>query len=104
MAAIELTGRPVEVDDDGYLVDPNDWTKDVAVELARGAGIELGERHWAVIEFCRNDWASTGEAPGLRRITKVGGIPTKEIYKLFPGGPGKLAAKIAGLGNPVGCV
>ena len=57
-----------------------------------------------MINFCREDYAQKGDAPGLRRITKVGGIATKVLYKLFPGGPGKLAAKLSGLPKPTSCV
>jgi len=104
MQALNTEAKTINVDGEGYLVDPSQWDRDVAAELARSAGLELSDRHWEVIEFCRKDWEATGQAPGLRRITKVGGVPTKEIYKLFPGGPGKLAAKIAGLHKPTSCV
>lgn len=104
MPQLQINGRAVDVDDEGFLVDPKEWDRDVAGVMAEGAGLELNDRHWAVIDFCRKDWEESGQAPGLRRITKVGGVPTKEIYKLFPGGPGKLAAKISGLHKPQSCV
>ena len=104
MPDLRINGRSVTVDDEGFLVSAGDWDREVAAEIARGAGITLDEGHWKVIEFCRKDFESTGTAPGLRRITKRAGIPTKEIYKLFPGGPGKLAARIAGLHKPTSCV
>ena len=94
----------VAMTDEGYLINPNDWSTDLAERLAAQAGLTLTERHWEVIRFCRQDFEKTGKPPGLRRITKVGGIPTKEIYKLFPGGPGKLASKLAGLPKPTSCV
>ena len=89
---------------EGYLLDANDWTPELAQQLAAQAGIALTEAHFRVIEFCRSDYAKTGVAPGIRRITKTGGIPTKELYQLFPGGPGKLASKISGLPKPSSCV
>ena len=104
MPDLNLGERTVSVDAEGFLVDPNDWDRDVAVEVARDQGIDLNDDHWKVIEFCRKDFESTGKAPGLRRITKKGGVPTKQIYALFPGGPGKLAAKISGLHKPTTCV
>ncbi|MEZ4224848.1 MAG: TusE/DsrC/DsvC family sulfur relay protein [Polyangiaceae bacterium] len=104
MAEMQVAGKNIPVNGEGFLEDPKDWTPDVAQELAKGSGIQLTERHWDVLRFCRSDWESTGQAPGLRRITKVGGIPTKELYALFPGGPGKLSAKLAGLHKPAGCV
>lgn len=104
MPELNFDSKTIAVDDEGFLVNPANWDRDVAAELARKAGLELSNRHWDVIDFCRKDWEATGQAPGLRRITKVGGVPTKEIYKLFPGGPGKLAAMIAGLHKPTSCV
>jgi TusE/DsrC/DsvC family sulfur relay protein len=104
MADLNVAGCDIEVNDDGFLTNPKDWSPDVAEVLAQQSGIELTPRHWDVINFCRSDFEEIGDAPGLRRITKVGDIPTKEIYKLFPGGPGKLSAKVAGLHKPTGCV
>jgi TusE/DsrC/DsvC family sulfur relay protein len=89
---------------EGYLQNADDWTPELANQLALQAGISLTDDHWKVIDFCRQDYAARGEAPGIRRITKVGGVPTKQIYKLFPGGPGKLAARISGLPKPTSCV
>lgn len=94
----------VQLDADGFLVNPDDWSREIAEEFAREAGIELTDRHWEVIEFCRKDAAEKGTPPTVRRITKVGGIPTKEMYQLFPGGPGILAAKLSGLTKPKGCI
>ena len=104
MAQLQVNGSSFEVTDEGFLSRPEEWQPEFASHVAAGAGIELSDRHWDVINFCRADYKENGEAPGIRRITKVGGIPTKEIYKLFPGGPGKLAAKISGLHKPTGCV
>jgi tRNA 2-thiouridine synthesizing protein E len=104
MSEINVAGKNVQVNDEGFLVDPAEWSKEVAETLAQDANIQLTDRHWEVIEFCRRDYEENGEAPGVRRITKVGGVPTKEMYKLFPGGPGKLSAKLAGLHKPTGCV
>jgi len=104
MAEMQVAGRNVELNDEGFLVNPADWSKEVAEQIAAQSGIALTPRHWEVIEFCRRDYQENGEAPGVRRITKVGGIPTKEMYQLFPGGPGKLSAKVAGLHKPTGCV
>ena len=101
-AAQELPEIPMT--EEGYLVNASDWTPELAEQLAAAAKITLTDRHWVVINFCRQDYEATGEAPGLRRITKKGGVPTKEIYKLFPGGPGKLASKLSGLPKPTSCV
>ena len=104
MPQLQVNGFSVEVNAEGFLVSPNDWTPQIAEEIARLHGVELTDRHWDVINFCRDDFAKTGESPGVRRVTKQSGVPTKEVYKLFPGGPGKLAAKLAGLPKPTSCV
>ena len=97
-------GTQVEVNDEGFLVDKAQWTPAIAEEVARESGISLSERHWQVVTFCREDDAREGQAPGLRRVSKLSGVETRELYKLFPRGPGKLAAKIAGLPKPKGCI
>ncbi|MEA5079601.1 MAG: TusE/DsrC/DsvC family sulfur relay protein [Anaerolineaceae bacterium] len=89
---------------DGYLEDPNAWTPELGTEIAKREGITLTERHWVVINYARNEWKTKGEAPTLRNITKNTDVDTKELYGLFPGGPGKLAAKVAGLHKPTGCI
>jgi TusE/DsrC/DsvC family sulfur relay protein len=104
MTALAAVSNPIAMTAEGYLVNADDWTPELAYQLAAAAGITLSDAHWKVIEFCRQDYAARGEAPGIRRITKVGGIPTKEIYRLFPGGPGKLAARLSGLPKPTSCV
>jgi tRNA 2-thiouridine synthesizing protein E len=105
MSTREIAGKTVEFDEEGFLVNPDDWSKDIAVALAKEIGIdELTEGHWQVIEFSRADFAEKGEAPTLRRITKAGGVPTKELYKLFPKGPAKKVALVSGLGKPTGCI
>ena len=104
MAELRVDGETVVLNDEGFLTNPQQWSEAVAARLAGDVGIELTDRHWEVIRFCRDDFEKTGKSPGVRRITKVGGIPTKEVYALFPKGPGKLAAKLAGLAKPTGCV
>jgi tRNA 2-thiouridine synthesizing protein E len=105
MSTKNLGGKPVEVDEDGFLVNPQDWTEDMAQDLAKEVGIsELTERHMAVVHFMRSDFQEKGQIPTIRRIKNAGGIPTKELYELFPEGPAKKAAMISGLGKPQGCV
>ncbi|HNR68764.1 MAG TPA: TusE/DsrC/DsvC family sulfur relay protein [bacterium] len=105
MQTKEIAGKQVQVDEDGFLVNPNDWTREIAQALAAEQGIGvLTEAHWRVIEFMRADFAEKGAVPTIRRLSKVGGIETKELYELFPNGPAKKAARIAGLGKPQGCV
>lgn len=95
----------VQVDAEGFLVNPDDWNEEIAVQIAKQEGIsELTEDHWKVIRFMRSDFKERGQIPTLRRLKNAGGIPIQDIYKLFPDGPAKKAAKISGLGKPQGCV
>lgn len=105
MTSRTIAGKTVQVNEEGFMTDPGEWTREIAVELAKEEGIaELSPVHWKVIEFCRKDAGESGKAPTLRRITTAAGIPTKEMFALFPKGPAKKVAKIAGLGKPEGCV
>ena len=77
----------------------------MAHEIARDNGIdELTDRHWQVIDFMRDDYLETGAAPSIRALGKTSGVSVKELYQLFPKGPAKLAAKIAGIPKPRGCI
>lgn len=105
MTSKVIAGNTVEVNEEGFLVNPTEWTKEIAAELAKEEGIaELSDAHWKVIDFCRSSAGSTGAAPTLRAITSGSGVSTKELFSLFPKGPAKKVAKIAGLGKPEGCV
>ncbi|MEJ2541410.1 MAG: TusE/DsrC/DsvC family sulfur relay protein [Gemmatimonadota bacterium] len=96
--------RSLVLDPDGNLHDPADWTREVAEAFAAQAGLELGDVHWTVLDFVRKDGAASGAAPGIRRIVAETGVPQKELYRLFPGGPAVLAARLAGLKKPKSCV
>ena len=83
----------------------DDWNENVAEELAKEEGIDqLTDRHWIVINFMRKEFAEKGDAPSIRKLTKESGVDTKELYALFPKGPAKKSAKIAGLPKPKGCI
>ncbi|MGB9799724.1 MAG: TusE/DsrC/DsvC family sulfur relay protein [Thermanaerothrix sp.] len=100
-----IAGKTVEVDAEGFMTNPNEWNEEIAVELAKEEGItELTPEHWKVINFCRQTASANGKAPTLRQITAGTGISTKDLFALFPKGPAKKVAKIAGLGKPEGCV
>ena len=95
----------IERNEEGFLINPAHWTKEIAIEIAQGEGIaELTDAHWKIIEFSRANAENSGAAPTLRQITKGAGVPTKSLFKLFPKGPAKKVAKISGLGKPEGCV
>jgi TusE/DsrC/DsvC family sulfur relay protein len=100
-----IAGTAVEVDREGFLEDPNQWTDDIAAEIARENGVEhLTDRHWQVVRYMRDTFLTTGTAPSIRTLGKASGVPIKELYQLFPKGPAKLAAKIGGIPKPRGCI
>lgn len=100
----EYGGRRIDVNEEGFLNDATQWTPEIGEAIAEAIGLHLTPEHWKVITFCREDAAREGQPPGLRRIAKLSGVGTKELYALFPKGPGKLAARVAGLPKPHGCV
>ena len=105
MTAATLAGISVELDAEGFLVDPSTWTEELAAELARESGIpELTPRHWQVVNYMRTTYLETGQAPSIRSLGKQSGVPIKELYELFPKGPAKLAARIGGIPKPRGCI
>jgi tRNA 2-thiouridine synthesizing protein E len=105
MTTATIQGVDVALDDEGFFQDPPQWTEDMAPELAREAGIgELTERHWQVIRFMRREFFAKGTGPTVRVLGKTSGVPIKELYQLFPKGPAKTAAKIAGIPKPRGCI
>lgn len=105
MATLEILGKVLALDKDGHLANAGDWSSELAREIALREGIkELTDRHWKVIDFMRNVYEREGSPPSIRRITKESGVDTKTLYELFPNGPGKKAAKIAGLPKPNSCV
>ncbi len=105
MPTATYAGRQVDVNDEGFFEDPDQWTEDMAVEIAREEGIdELTPRHWEVVNFMRERYLTTGSAPSIRALGKESGVPVKELYELFPHGPAKTAAKIGGIPKPRGCI
>ncbi len=106
MPFIEDEKRRVEVNEEGFLVNPKEWDKDVAALLARKEeGIEtLTEAHWAIIDYIRNYYLEKNLAPMVRKLCQHTGFPLRTIYELFPSGPAKGACKVAGLPKPDGCV
>ena len=104
MAERLIAGVNVNVTDEGYLTDPSQWTREIAVEIAKELDIELTEKHWEVIQYLQKDFKETGKIPTIRRMKKDGGIDTKALYNLFPEGPLVKATKVAGLSKPASCV
>ena len=105
METMVLGGKTLAIDADGNLANRNEWNEEVASEIAAIEGIpELTQQHWAVINFMRAVFEKEGDSPSIRRLTKESGVDTKTLYQLFPKGPAKKAARIAGLPKPKGCI
>ncbi len=105
MTTTTLAGRDIEVNEEGFFEHPEQWTEDMAADLARVEGIDpLTERHWQVIRFMRTEYENKGTGPTVRVLGKTSGVSVKELYELFPKGPAKVAAKIAGIPKPRGCI
>jgi len=106
MSTLEIDGKAVVLNEEGFLENPEEWDKRVALALAkREEGLdELGPEHWAVIEYIRGYYMEKQLAPMVRKICQTTGLTLKHIYELFPSGPAKGACKLAGLPKPDGCV
>ncbi len=105
MSTFEFEGGTIEVDEDGFMQEPEVWNEAIARALATTEGVdELTEDHWKVVNYLREYFLQFGVAPMIRKVTKETGFKLKTIYELFPSGPAKGACKIAGLPKPTGCV
>ena len=105
MIATTLTYHDLTLDKEGFLQKPDEWTEEIAAEIARENGIDpLTDKHWQVVRFMRERFLQSGNAPSIRTLGKESGVPIKELYALFPKGPAKLAAKIGGIPKPHGCI
>ena len=104
MPTTMIAGRPIDVNDEGFLVAYDQWDEKLGAELARLIGLELTDAHWNVIRFLRADFPARNETATLRRTSTVGGFQIKELFELFPGKPAKKMSYISGLPKPKGCV
>ena len=105
MPTATYAGHSVTVNDDGFFENPQEWSEEMAPEIARTAGInELSEQHWRIIKFMRHEFEEKGTGPTVRVLGKTSGVSIKELYELFSKGPAKIAAKIAGIPKPRGCI
>ena len=106
MSFLEVNGKKLELNEEGFLLEPQQWDTAIAELLAKSEeGLEnLTDEHWAVINFIREHYVRTNLAPMVRSICKATGLQLKKIYELFPSGPAKGACKVAGLPKPDGCV
>jgi TusE/DsrC/DsvC family sulfur relay protein len=105
MPFIKLNESEIEVDEDGFIQEPDKWSEALACAIASTEDVaNLTEDHWKVINYLRDYYQKFGIAPMIRKLCKDTGFQLKYIYELFPSGPAKGACKIAGLPKPTGCV
>ncbi|MGA8523967.1 MAG: TusE/DsrC/DsvC family sulfur relay protein [Candidatus Dormiibacterota bacterium] len=103
VAALQLTD--LDLNEDGFFLHPEDWQEEMVPALAALEGItQLTDRHWQVIRFMRSEYFAKGTGPTVRVLGKTSGVSIKELYQLFPKGPAKVAARIAGIPKPRGCI
>jgi len=105
VATAQLAGRDIDIDEDGFIQDPDVWDEALASALAETEGVsDMTEAHWNIVNYLRNYYLEFGVAPMIRKLVKETKTPLKQIYELFPSGPAKGACKVAGLPKPTGCV
>ena len=105
MPELTINGRTYEVDEDHFLVDPEIWNDDVAIDFATTENVlEMSDEHWKLVRYIRNYYESYGIAPMIRKVTRDTGYDLDKMYALFSSGPAKGACKVAGLPKPAGCV
>jgi TusE/DsrC/DsvC family sulfur relay protein len=104
MAMATIAGKDVHINDEGFLTDYDEWSEEIAAELATNIDVEMTDEHWALIKWLREDYKEKGETATTRRVQTVGGVPTKRQFELFPKKPAKKMAYVAGLPKPKGCV
>jgi len=105
MAIFEQGDVKIDVDEDGFMEEPDQWNEKVALALASTEGVDvLSEDHWKLINYLRDYYAKFGIAPMIRKLCKETGFPLKKVYEMFPSGPAKGACKVEGLAKPTGCV
>ncbi|HEY5662599.1 MAG TPA: TusE/DsrC/DsvC family sulfur relay protein [Ilumatobacter sp.] len=105
MTTALIAGKSVELNDEGFFVDATEWTPEMAAVIAARNGIDqLTDRHWVVIDYMRKEYFEHGTGATVRKLGKASGVETKELFQLFPKGPAKLSALIAGIPKPKGCI
>jgi tRNA 2-thiouridine synthesizing protein E len=111
MATIDVEGKTIEVDEEGFLTSLDDWFPEVATAMSAQDDLVLTDEHWDIINFLREYYEEYQIAPAVRVLTKAVGKKlgkekgnSKYLYSLFPYGPGKQACRFAGLPKPTGCI
>ncbi len=96
-------GCTITVNEEGYLTNPSQWTREICVELAKEEGIDMTDQHWKVLEYLREQ-QQKDIALTIRKVGKSGVVSIKEFYTLFPQGPLKVSSKLAGIPKPISCI
>ncbi len=105
MPTTMIANSEVEVNEEGFFANPDDWSEEMVPSLASAEGIdEMTDDHWTVIRFMRKEYLEKGTGPTVRALGKTSGVTVKQLYKLFPKGPAKVAARMAGIPKPRGCI
>jgi TusE/DsrC/DsvC family sulfur relay protein len=106
MAKATLGGLEIEVDEDGFIQEPEKWNDQVAEDIAKDecASTPMNEDMWKLVRYLRKYYLDYDIAPPIRMLTKQTNLDLKYIYQLFPKGPAAGACKVAGLPKPTGCV
>ncbi len=107
---MKINDKEIELDPEGYLIHPEDWDHDVALELAKSESIEIDDDYWKVFDFMRFYYNENGVAPDVRHTTKqmvadfgVGKKAAKaKLFTMFPYGYVKQACKVSGMKRPRG--
>lgn len=99
-------GQELEIDEDGFIQEPEKWSEAVAEDLAKDESsvAPMGEDHWRLVNYIRDYYLQFGVAPPVRMLCKKNGFDLKYVYDMFPKGPAAGACKVAGLPKPTGCV
>jgi TusE/DsrC/DsvC family sulfur relay protein len=103
METLVMNNTKIDVNEEGYLKNLSQWTPELAHQIAHEANIVLTDKHFAVLNWLRAKQAE-GVALSIRKVGNSGIVDIKEFYQLFPGGPLKIASKIAGIPKPVSCI
>ena len=104
MPTTTIAGHQVEVNNEGFLSNPDDWDEQLGAEFARLIGVAMSDEHWKLVQFLRDDYKAQGETPTLRRVSTQTGLPVKQLFTMFPGKPAKKMSYVAGVPKPKGCV
>ncbi|MDD5590405.1 MAG: TusE/DsrC/DsvC family sulfur relay protein [Dehalococcoidales bacterium] len=105
MPKLALGEMEIEVDENGFMKNPDEWNQAIAEELAKTENAHpMNEDAWKIVNYLREYYLDKGVAPPIRMLVKQTGLKLKDIYQLFPNGPGRGACKVAGLPRPTGCV